>query len=219
MRERLTKDRLVRPLFGARQGSDDALEDLLCLLRPGLLDYARRHAKEDPEPEELARDLTQDALIRIARNIESCRADDDAQVLAWALSIMRNLCMDHFRRARTRGYTLRLSFAAADGWDVALAARNSGRDGHPRRRRARRTLNTLVRRVIDHLPAAAARLIRMRVREERSWREIGEALGTSEEGARKRFKRLRSSLKRELLLRIDELSAAERAAVLRHLRR
>ena len=51
------------------------------------------------DPDE-ARDLAQDIFVRVYRKLDTCR--DPERLLAWLISISRNICLDHLRRRKVR---------------------------------------------------------------------------------------------------------------------
>ncbi len=51
------------------------------------------------DPDE-ARDLAQDIFVRVYRKLDTCR--DPERLLAWLISISRNVCLDHLRRRKVR---------------------------------------------------------------------------------------------------------------------
>jgi RNA polymerase sigma-70 factor (ECF subfamily) len=56
--------------------------------------------------QEEAEDLTQEVFLRLYRNLKKYRGD--VPLLAWALRLSRNLCIDNYRRARREGRWTRL---------------------------------------------------------------------------------------------------------------
>jgi RNA polymerase sigma-70 factor (ECF subfamily) len=56
---------------------------------------------------EEAEDLTQDIFLRLYRNLRSYRGD--VPLIAWALRLSRNLCIDHYRRMRRERSWTRVS--------------------------------------------------------------------------------------------------------------
>lgn len=209
---------LSRSLFRAREGDSEALESLLRLLRPVLIRYARAQLFLDPEAEETARDLTQEALVRIVLGLEHCRAEADTQIIAWALAIIRNLCVDHFRTAHTPAFRLsQLLDEDACVRDDFLPAWTEGTS--PRPGRGRRVLHRVLDEVVETLPAPALRLLRLRVEESMTWNQIARELGLTRSAAKRRFQRIQARVRDDALRRIRNLRARDRAAALRYLRR
>lgn len=206
---------LSRHLSSARAGSNDALEDLLERLHPILLRYARSHLSRDPAAADLALDLVQEALIRIATGLERCRADGDDQIVAWALTIVRNLCVDHYRTKTLP--TVRFSRLMDDLLEAMQAPERGGRN--PPRSRGERILRRVVRQAVHELPRPTRRLLLLRVGRGWTWSEVARDIGLSSDAAKKRFRRARAVLRKDILERIDGLGEQDRTAALRRLRR
>jgi RNA polymerase sigma-70 factor (ECF subfamily) len=118
------------------------------VLHPDLL-LARRAAKNDPRAwEEIvqayggriynlalrftsqsadAEELTQDVFLRLYRSLDQYRGD--VPLVAWALRLSRNLCIDHYRRHRQR-------LLLETSGDAALEGLASGNDPHRDSQRA-----------------------------------------------------------------------------------
>lgn len=209
---------LSRSLFRAREGDKEALESLLRLLRPVLIRYARAQLFLDPEAEETARDLAQEALVRIVLGLQHCRAEADTQVIAWALAIVRNLCVDHFRAVHAP--TFRLSqlldedLCVRGDFLLARAGRASPQPG-----RGRRVLHQVLDEVVETLPAPALRLLRLRVEENMTWNQVASELGLTRSAAKRRFQRMQARVRDDALKRIKGLADRDRVAALRYLRR
>ena len=209
---------LSRNLSRARTGDEEALEALLHLLRPVLLRYARAQLFLDPEAEETARDLAQEALVRIVLGLRHCRAEADNQVIAWALAIIRNLCVDYFRTAHVP--TFRLSQLLDDDSFVRedFLTSGAGRES-PRAGPGRRVLRRVLDEVLGTLPASALRLLKLRVEEDMTWNQIACELGLTRSAAKRRFQRMQARVRADAFLRIEGLTNRDRAAALRYLRR
>ncbi len=209
---------LSRSLFRAREGDKEALESLLRLLRPVLFRYARAQLFLDPEAEETARDLTQEAMVRIVLGLGQCRALADTQVIAWALAIIRNLCVDHFRtvHAPTFRFSQMLEENSCVREDFLLAS--SERAPTPPGR-GRRVLHRVLDEVVETLPAPALRLLQLRVEESMTWSQIARELGLTRSAAKRRFQRMQTSVRNDALRRIKNMCARDRAAALLYLRR
>lgn len=81
----------------AREGDDTAIALLLTWIRPILVRVGLHAFRDSSHPDELARDVAQDALLRILTSLPQCRAATIPQFGAWALRITRNLITDYRR--------------------------------------------------------------------------------------------------------------------------
>lgn len=129
-------------------------EALTCLIRAHQ-DPAFRYARRICGDADLARDVVQEAFLRVMRHHD--RLGPDQSFRAWLLHIVRNLAIDALRRQRTRSavpYEDHLRSCCADTPVDAL-------DRHETRRRIAETLldlpekyrEILVMREMDGMPA------------------------------------------------------------------
>ncbi|NIR44677.1 MAG: sigma-70 family RNA polymerase sigma factor [Gemmatimonadetes bacterium] len=79
-----------------RRGQERAFQTLVESLSRTLIAMAYRYTGDW----EWARDLTQDTWVRVYERIE--RFDPDRSFLAWLMTVHRNLCLSHLRRAWVR---------------------------------------------------------------------------------------------------------------------
>ncbi|PYQ58085.1 MAG: hypothetical protein DMF53_21120 [Acidobacteria bacterium] len=78
----------------AAAGRVDAWEELLALYSERIYNLALHFAGAAED----ADDLTQEIFLRLYQNLRLYRGD--VPLAAWALRLSRNLCIDHYRRAR-----------------------------------------------------------------------------------------------------------------------
>lgn len=85
-------------LLARRAAKDDprAWEEIVALLGERIYNLALRFAGSPGEAEE----LTQDVFLRLYRNLGAYRGD--VPLIAWALRLSRNLCIDHWRHHQRR---------------------------------------------------------------------------------------------------------------------
>jgi len=105
-------------------GDDEAFALLVREHQDGAYRYARRMCGDH----DLARDLVQEAFIRVMRHHQ--RLETGRNFTAWFLHIVRNLAIDAMRRRKTRSqvpYEDHLRDATAGGQDKPLEARETKR--------------------------------------------------------------------------------------------
>src|SRR6185295_13970780 len=78
----------------AASGRADAWQELLALYGERVYNLAIHFAGAAEDAE----DLTQEIFLRLYQNLRLYRGD--VPLAAWALRLSRNLCIDHYRRAR-----------------------------------------------------------------------------------------------------------------------
>src|SRR3954447_14074597 len=116
----------------AAAGRADAWEELLALYGERIYNLAFHFAGAAADAE----DLTQEIFLRLYQNLRLYRGD--VPLAAWALRLSRNLCIDHYRRARRE--------RRADGVsDEVLAQMPAGGDDPQTQAQRRQQLRTVYR--------------------------------------------------------------------------
>lgn len=80
-------------------------------------------------------------------------------------------------------------------------------------------MDRLMRTTMKSLPAELQSLLELRVLQGATWTEVGNSLGTTAAGAKRRFQRAQVTLRQELLQRVEKLPARKRAVAQACLRR
>jgi len=205
---------LVPLLRQAVRGDEAAREELVAHLWVFLLPYVRKQARSRDDARDLAQDLAQDAMLRILRNLYRCQATVDAEVAAWALAIAHNVVLDDYR-AHVRLELHRLSPELE-----ALTYRFADGPYRPcEQYRPETILDALVRSTIRGLPADLRKLLELKILHDATWADVGEALGTTAAGAKRRFQRAQGTIQREILRRTEALPSKKRAIARACLRR
>jgi RNA polymerase sigma factor (sigma-70 family) len=171
--------------------------------------YLVARVRNRREPEELALDLRQEVLLRAAGHVVRCTFASDERLLAWVLTIARNVLVDFVRAEREEAAAL------ADAELAAACARASLRAWQARGAESlpSRVVLLFTERVIPTVPEQTAELLRLRVLAGAEWKEVGAALGTTAAGAKRRFQRAQAMLRGRLLERLQELPEHERRAL------
>lgn len=81
----------------AREGDGSALDRVLRAMRPVLLRYAARRVRRAGGSTDLAEDIVQDTLIRVATSVGRCTAETPGGLFAWALAIARRAILELHR--------------------------------------------------------------------------------------------------------------------------
>lgn len=186
----------------AKAGSARELDSLLRRVEKPVYRYLVSRLVAAPDAEDLARDLCQEVLIRAMTSIGRCTFESDGRLLAWVLTIARNLLLDHLRRARARP-EVRADVLATGA--VAVASGEETAASH--------LLETLAADALAEVPDVTADLLRLRLVGGRSWKEVGAALGIAESAAKRRFQRAQVTLRRHILSQVDELPPEDRRLV------
>jgi RNA polymerase sigma-70 factor (ECF subfamily) len=173
--ERAEESALVR---AAQRGDSEAFEQLVRSYDQTVLRMALNllHSEED------ARDVYQEAFLRVYRNLPRFRFD--CSFSTWLYRIVTNLCLDQIRKRKVRkeesaavstdnGEMNRFQFVAEERADV-----------DPQRQLMSAEVNARVRDVLDRLTPRERLVFEMRHFQGMRLRSIGEALGVSEEAAK-----------------------------------
>ncbi len=120
----------------------------------------------------LAEDLFQDSFIKILDTIKSGRYNEEGKFLPWATRIARNLCIDYFRKEKSK-HTVVIS-DPADMYNL----------GYPNEETAERRIikgeeTEQMFRMIDKLPPEQREVIILRHFGEMSFKEIAATMNCS----------------------------------------
>ena len=198
-------DATLLPLVrGAAGGDVSALEHLLALVHVHVTRYCRAWLSR--EPEEVVQDVAQECLVRVAGELGSCRAEADAEFLAWCRTIARNSGLD-LLRARKREREARVLFGERSG-----AADRRTSDAGPGRTAVRLLMEALAPALNAESETTHA-LLWHRLVQHDTWAASAEALQLSRSGARRRFERTILRLRRGMRRALARLPQAERNLV------
>lgn len=192
----------------AQAGCALALDRLLRQLEGPVYRYLLGRLRAAADPEDVARDLCQETLIRAAAAIPRSTFANDGRLLSWTFTIARNVLLDHLRQARGRG-----EVRAEAYWTQVAAAGPHPEDEAP----SPISLETLTADVLAELSEGTAELLRLRLVSGRSWKEVAGALGIADSAAKRRFQRAQATLRKKILARMEALPYEARLAAARRL--
>ena len=132
----------------AASGRADAWETLLTLYGERVYNLAFHFAGSAADAE----DLTQEVFLRLYQNLRLYRGD--VPLAAWALRLSRNLCIDHYRRARRE----RRAAAVSEEVLAQLPAQGDDPQAEAQRRQQLRT----VYRELEAMPEDLAEVVLLR---------------------------------------------------------
>ena len=169
----------VDALIRAAQGGDqDAFEQLVRTYDQSVLRLAMNLLRS---PED-ARDVYQEAFLRVYRNLHAFRFD--CSFHTWLYRIVTNICLDHLRKRKVR------KEEPAGGGDGGRAGGPHGgsRRKAPSRTRSATTWNRQLRHriesALEDLTPRERMVFELRHYQGLRLRNIGEMLGTTEEAAK-----------------------------------
>lgn len=162
----------------AQQGDHGAFEQLVRSYDQTVLRLAMNLLRS---PED-ARDVYQEAFLRVYRNLGSFRFD--CSFHTWLYRIVSNLCLDQLRKRKVRKEepaTLTTEDGAVDRFDFVAEERA---DSDPQRRLQSARLDARISEVLAQLTPRERLVFEMRHFQGMRLRSIGDSLGTTEEAAK-----------------------------------
>jgi RNA polymerase sigma-70 factor (ECF subfamily) len=166
-------------LIRAAQGGDRAaFEQLVRAYDLGVLRLAMNLLRS---PED-ARDVYQEAFLRVFRKLDTFRFD--CSFHTWLYRIVTNLCLDHLRKRKVRKEEPTVVTSGEGTIDRMDLVPEGRADGDPQRQLFSGQLRQRVKEVLAQLSPRERMVFEMRHYQGMRLKAIGESLGTSEEAAK-----------------------------------
>src|ERR1700732_1228534 len=162
----------------AQDGDHAAFEQLVCAYDQNVLRLAMNLLRS---PED-ARDVYQEAFLRVYRNLNSFRFD--CSFHTWLYRIVTNLCLDQMRKRKVRkeeSSQIEATDGPVDRMDTLQELRV---EGDPQRSMFAGELRERIQKTLGELSARERMVFELRHYQGLKLRKIGEILGTSEEAAK-----------------------------------
>jgi RNA polymerase sigma-70 factor (ECF subfamily) len=162
----------------AQSGDSDAFEQLVRAYDQNVLRMALNllHSQED------ARDIYQEAFLRVYKNLPKFRFD--CAFSTWLYRIVANLCLDQIRKRNVRKEESAAVETGSGELDRFQFLREQRADVDPQRQLMSSEVNARVRDVLERLTPRERLVFEMRHFQGMRLRAIGEALGVTEEAAK-----------------------------------
>ena len=171
-------DSLVR---AAQRGDQDAFEQLVRAYDQSVLRLAMNLLRS---PED-ARDVYQEAFLRVYRNLHSFRFD--CSFHTWLYRIVTNICLDQLRRRKVRKEEPAVVETAEGVLDRMEGFEEESAVANPERVTWNRQLGQRIDGALEELTPRERMVFELRHYQGLRLRNIGEILGTSEEAAKNCF--------------------------------
>ena len=168
-------DSLIR---AAQSGDQDAFEQLVRTYDQSVLRLAINLLRS---PED-ARDVYQEAFLRVYRNLHSFRFD--CSFHTWLYRIVTNICLDQLRKRKVRREESAVVETADGPVDRMDGFEEEGVDANPERTMWNRELRGKIELALEDLTPRERMVFELRHYQGLRLRNIGEILGTSEEAAK-----------------------------------
>jgi RNA polymerase sigma-70 factor (ECF subfamily) len=173
--ERSSEEALIR---AAQRGDQEAFEQLVRAYDQQVLRMAHNLLRS---PED-ARDVYQEAFLRVYRNLPKFRFD--CSFSTWLYRIVANLCLDQIRKRKVRKEEAPAVATASGDVDRFQFVAESRADVDPQRQVMSAEVNSRIQDVLGRLTARERLVFEMRHFQGMRLRSIGEALGVTEEAAK-----------------------------------
>src|SRR5579863_6263050 len=162
----------------AQRGDQDAFERLVREYDRSVLRLAVNLLHSPDE----ARDVYQEAFLKVYRNLGSFRFD--CSFHTWLYRIVTNVCLDHLRRRKVRKEESTVVETPDGPVDQASKVVEESSFGNPERRAWNRELSAKISSALETLTPRERTVFELRHYEGLRLRAIGEILGTTEEAAK-----------------------------------
>jgi RNA polymerase sigma-70 factor, ECF subfamily len=161
-----------------QRGDQDAFERLVRAYDQSVLRLAMNLLRS---PED-ARDVYQEAFLRVYRNIHTFRFD--CSFHTWLYRIVTNICLDHLRKRKVRREEASVVDTADGPVDRMDSFEQEGAHGDPERRLWNSQLSSRIQAALGDLTPRERMVFELRHYQGLRLRAIGDMLGTSEEAAK-----------------------------------
>ena len=167
----------------AQQGDQDAFERLVREYDRSVLRLAMRllHSPRFNAEQE-ARDVYQEAFLKVFRNLHQFRFD--CSFHTWLYRIVTNVCLDHLRRRKVRKEESTVVETPDGPVDQVTRIAEEGPAGNPERQLWNRELSEGITAALEGLTPRERTVFELRHYEGLRLRAIGDILGTTEEAAK-----------------------------------
>ena len=173
--ERSDEGGLIR---AAQRGDPEAFEQLVRCYDQNVLRMALNllHSQED------ARDVYQEAFLRVYRNLPKFRFD--CSFSTWLYRIVANLCLDQIRKRKVRKEEAPSVETGSGEFDRFQFLPEQRADVDPQRQLLSAEVSARIHDVLNRLTARERLVFEMRHFQGMRLRAIGDALGVTEEAAK-----------------------------------
>ncbi len=171
----LQVDSLIR---AAQRGDQDAFEQLVRMYDQSVLRLAM-NLLQSPED---ARDVYQEAFLRVFRNLHAFRFD--CSFHTWLYRIVTNICLDQLRKRKVRKEESAVVETSDGTIDRMESFEEDAAEADPERTMWNRQLRQRIENALKDLTPRERMVFELRHYQGLRLRNIGEMLGTTEEAAK-----------------------------------
>jgi RNA polymerase sigma-70 factor (ECF subfamily) len=168
-------DSLIR---AAQRGDQDAFEQLVRAHDQSVLRLAMNLLRSPDD----ARDVYQEAFLRVYRNLDSFRFD--CSFHTWLYRIVTNICLDQLRKRKVRKEESAVVETSDGSIDRMEALEEEAAHANPERTCWNRELKQRIENALQDLTPRERMVFELRHYQGLRLRNIGDLLGTTEEAAK-----------------------------------
>jgi RNA polymerase sigma-70 factor, ECF subfamily len=190
----------------ARNGSEQALGELLESYRPYLSLLARLRVDRQLQSKLSDSDLVQDACLSAHRDFPQFLGSTEAELTAWLRQIVAHLSANYARDHRRGRRDVRLERQLYDHLNQSsemLTRALAAPDSTPSQRAIRRERAVLLANALRQLPADYREVLIMRELEGKSLAEVAEQLGRTPNAVQKLWARALVEMRRRLQMSLE----------------
>lgn len=121
---------------------------------------------------DISEDVFQDTFIKVIRTLKRGKYNEEGKFLPWVMRIAHNLVIDHFRRNNRMP-----KFDNTGEFSIFSVLSDSSLNAE--KQMVRDQVNIDVKRIIEELPEDQKEVLKMRIYQEMSFKEISERTGVS----------------------------------------
>lgn len=126
--------------------------------------------------QDLTEDIFQETFVKIINTLKLGNYNEEGKFLPWAMRIAHNLVIDHFRKSSK---VRMVSESSSKSEDFSIFSVLHSGDDNTLQAMSRTELETQMVELIDYLPDTQQEIIRMRIFQDLSFKDIAEMEGIS----------------------------------------
>ena len=150
------------------KGDENALEILISRHKQKIYSFIYSKVFD----KDIAEDVFQDTFIKVIRTLKLGKYNEEGKFLPWVMRIAHNLVIDHFRRNKRMP-----KFDNSGDFNIFSVISDSSLNAE--RSLIKTQVEHDVRRIIEELPEDQKQVLKMRVYQDMSFKEISERTGVS----------------------------------------
>lgn len=149
------------------KGDEKAFETLLMRHKNKIYNYIYAKIRDHA----LSQDIFQDTFIKVVKTLKKGSYNEEGKFLPWAMRIAHNLMIDHFRKANK---VRMISESSSKNDDFNIFSVLKLEDENVEDAITREELEIQMVDLIEHLPDAQRDILKMRIFQEMSFKDIAE---------------------------------------------